>query len=261
MGHIRLGTLPRTRSWEEVIALIQHGASARQIAQATIRAAEKALSRAPQDPGVTEAVWLLTQLPRAAKEDDFSAALARCGLHVSGQPTLMELAAAFSDAIDARLANNHGRTDLGEMAQMAAVESLVDVLSERTSSLFETTPDRLQTELGRLTGSRPFGILAEKFFGRLTFKCMDYYLSRATAQHVGPGRRLPTLARQAEFSRALELHCQEAARYVAEFSGVWTSKTAWQKGEISRKAVFDFTYGAMSKLTKELKLGGGIHGD
>src|SRR5947209_4999423 len=146
MGHTLLGTLPRTRSWQEVVALIEHGAGAAQVANAAIRAAEKGLRKVNKDTGVIETVWLLTQLPFAAKASDFEAALDDCGLQVPDNPGLLDLAAAFSDAIDNRLFNNHGRTDLGEMAQMAAVERLVGLLGERTNSLFGVTPQDVRRE-------------------------------------------------------------------------------------------------------------------
>ena len=44
MGHIRLGLLPRTRAWKEVVGLIVAGADVSQVAAATINAAEKAFS-------------------------------------------------------------------------------------------------------------------------------------------------------------------------------------------------------------------------
>ena len=40
MGHIRLGDLPRTRKWQQVVALLEVGAGAAQLANATISAAE-----------------------------------------------------------------------------------------------------------------------------------------------------------------------------------------------------------------------------
>ena len=45
------------------------------------------------------------------------------GIQVPDRPTLMDVAAAYSEAVD-RHVHRGGRTDLGEMAQMAAVESL-----------------------------------------------------------------------------------------------------------------------------------------
>src|SRR5579872_2920590 len=109
MGHQRLGKLPRTRSWQEVVSLIELGASAAQIATAAIRAAEKGLLTAGNDTGVVHTVWLLTQLPFAARATNFIAALADCGLLVGPEPSLLDLTAAFTGAVDAQLANQRGR--------------------------------------------------------------------------------------------------------------------------------------------------------
>ena len=40
MGHIRLGDLPRTRQWKQVVTLIDGGAGIAQLANATIAVAE-----------------------------------------------------------------------------------------------------------------------------------------------------------------------------------------------------------------------------
>jgi hypothetical protein len=137
MGHIRLGNLPRTRKWQQVVALIEGGAGTAQIANATITAAEQGFKLAAEDKGLVETIWLLTQLPLAAKNDDFGQALQGVGLDISDSPGLMEVVGAFSDAIDKKLTNNGGRTDLGEMAQMAASETMTKIIGSRTQSLCE----------------------------------------------------------------------------------------------------------------------------
>ena len=43
MGHIRLGQLPRTRKWRDVVELVAVGADVSQVANATIRAAGPAV--------------------------------------------------------------------------------------------------------------------------------------------------------------------------------------------------------------------------
>lgn len=70
MGHVRLGNLPRTRKWQEVVGLIEGGAGTAQVANATTTAAEKGLNLAAKDKGLVETVWLLTQLPLAARSGD-----------------------------------------------------------------------------------------------------------------------------------------------------------------------------------------------
>lgn len=130
---------------------------------------------------------------------------------------MAELAAAFAEAVDARLPNNMGRTDLGEMAQMAAVEALASTLAGRARNLFDAATGDIRRELARLATPSGFGTFAKAFFGRFIYKCLDYYLSRTLANHVGEGRRFTWLARQEEFSEGLERHCLEAARYVEKF--------------------------------------------
>jgi len=255
MGHLRLGNLPRTRKWQDVVGLIEGGAGTAQIANATISAAERGLNLAAEDRGLVETIWLLTQLPLAARKDNFATALRDAGLDVSDSPGLMEIVGAVSDAIDRRLANNSGRTDLGEMAQMAASETLHQVIGSRLPSLFAPTPDDVRAEFARLATNKQFSTFARDFFARLSNKCLNYFLSRAMAYHVGEGKRFTTLAQQAEFSQALETHCGEAAKIVEEFSGGWFTKVNWEQKGIPRENAAGFAHVAMQKLIAELKEG------
>jgi len=67
MGHIRLGELPRTRKWEQVVELIKLDGDATQVAAAALDAAETGFKQAAEDEGLGRATWLLTQLPLAAR--------------------------------------------------------------------------------------------------------------------------------------------------------------------------------------------------
>ncbi len=62
MGHIRLGELPRTRKWSQVVGLIEGGAGTAQVASVTINAADKGLGLAAKDQGVVETIWLLSRM-------------------------------------------------------------------------------------------------------------------------------------------------------------------------------------------------------
>ncbi len=260
MGHTKLGNLPRTRKWQQVVALIGGGAGTSQVANATISAAERGLRLAAVDKGLLETIWLLMQLPLAAKSDNFADALRHLGLDVSDSPSLMDLIGAFSDAIDSRLANNGGRTDLGEMAQMAACETMSKVIGIRIQSLFGSTPEDVKNAFAKLVINKHFSIFARDFFSRLTTKLLDYFVSRTLSDHVGEGLRFRTLAQQGEFTKALETHCYESSKIVEGFAGGWFSKTNWEKGSISKKDVAIFAYVAMKKLVSELKEGARING-
>lgn len=255
MGHTKLGPLPRTRKWRQVVAFIEGGAGTSQIANATIAAAEQGLAFASNDKGLVEAIWLLTQLPLAAQKENFAGALREVGLDVSDSPGLMGIVGAISDAIDTRLANNGGRTDLGEMAQMAAAETITQVIGSRTQNIFGTTPEDIQSAFSELATNKQFSIFSKEFFSRLTNKYIGYFLSRELSDHVGEGKRFATLAQQSEFTKALDTHCREAAKIVENFSGGWFSKTNWKEGGISRKKAAGFAHVAMKKLISELQEG------
>lgn len=58
MGHIRLGTLPRTRRWIQVLDLIGEGAGTPEVVVATMEASKQGLISAAKDPGLVYAFWL-----------------------------------------------------------------------------------------------------------------------------------------------------------------------------------------------------------
>jgi len=260
MGHIRLGRLPRTRKWQQVVGLIAGGAGAAQIANATISAAEKSLGIAADDKGLVETIYLLSQLPLAAKRSNFVASLRDVGVDVSDSPGYLDLVSAFSDAIDRKLANNGGRTDLGEMAQTAASETMANFAGRHTQSLFGATSEDVRASLAELATNKQFSGFAREFFARLTNKCLEYFVSKAIKEHIGENQRFRTLAQQGEFSKALGMHSWEASRIVEEFSGGWFSKTNWENDGISREAAAGFAHVAIKKIVSELKEGAATNG-
>ena len=125
MGHIRLGRLPATRKWQQVVALLSHGASLEQIAGASAEAAEISLEHARRDPALLQSFWLLTQIPLAARSPDFPDSLKSLGLDVSDSPSLMEIVAAFSAVIDRHVERSGGLGSARSAASPAAPSSSI----------------------------------------------------------------------------------------------------------------------------------------
>lgn len=258
MGHTRLGNLPRSRKWKEVIALIAAGAGAEQIANAVMRAAETGLMAAAHHAGLVEAFWSLTQLAQAAREKDFAAALRGRGFNVPDNPSLPAILSAVSAAVDRGMPNNQGRTDLGEMAHSAAVEITNRIVTERVSSLFGATAQDVQRAFSALGTEKNFGELSKRFFGQVMNKVLQFYVSRESANHVGQGQRFANLAAKAAFDDAMNTHCRQASVIVEKFAGEWQSKRNWEKkdaGGITREDAGRFAHVAMKKMVDELKEG------
>jgi len=259
MGHIRLGRLPATKKWQQVVALLAREPGTEQIATTTADAAEVSLVHARCDPALLQSFWLLTQLPLAARSQNYPESLRSLGVEIRGDASLLETVSAFSAAVDRHVDRNGGRTDLGELAQHAAAESLASVASADLPSLFGPTPEEARLALGKLAAPDRFARLARDFFARLVQRHLDYYLSREFSNYVGPGHRIGSVDAHSAFNAALEQHCREASRIVEAFAGGWYSKTIFEGGITPEKAG-RFLFVALRKIGQELRKRRGDHG-
>lgn len=252
MGHQHLLVIPQTRAWKQVVGLIGGGADVSAIAAATTRAAETSMIDASRDPTVRQTFHLLTQLPLAARENDFARALRRLGLSVTAQPGLVEIGTALMDAIDAYTARRGVRTDYGEIAQLSAVESLNHVAGKQLSDFFDQGPVRTRSALSQLAEGRRFSELARVFFSRLTRRHLNFYLHREMSNHVGVARRFRSLAEHRDFEEALHRHCWEASRIIEEFAAQWFDKHRREDG-IGPDKAGRFVHVAAGKIRDELR--------
>jgi hypothetical protein len=255
MGHKRLGTLPRTQKWDHVVRLIVEQANVERIAAASADAAEHGLEKASDDKGLAHAFWLLTQIPQAAQQANFAERLWELGLNVANsRPTLLEIVAAFTSAVDRHVHQTGKRSDLGEMAQHAAAETLTSLAGHELPRLFGPTASDVQQALAKFGTPDRFSVVARDFFSRLTSRSLGYFLSRELSKHVGPDKRFAAIHEHSQFNAALDLHCREASRIIKEFSRDWYSKTLFQEGHISIEKANAFARGAFRKLRDELRM-------
>lgn len=253
MGHKRLGRLPKSVKWEAVVSLLAGGADVDAIASASATAAEGSLRAAINDDTLARAFWLLTQIPQAARGGTFGASLRELGLTTSPEPSLLELVGAFTASIDTHAAGR--RTDLGEMAQLAATETLTALGGQGLPSLFGASSQDVQRSLARFGAPEWFSILARDFFSRIAARSLEYFLSRELSNHIGEGRRFSASAEAAEFRTALDLHCRQASRIMKEFASNWLGKRLGAGTPITPQEVRGFARTAFRKLSAELRTG------
>lgn len=253
MGHVRIGTLPRTRAWRDVVQLIADGADVTAIADATMRAAEKAFSFIQKDPGFKEAVWLMTQLAIAAKMPDPGDHLASVGIHLSKETSLAEVGMAVGIALDhANSGKNH--SDFPEIAHNALVGTVSEHIRDKLPTLFSPTSEDVHLALSALGKKKEFGEFGRTFFSKLTNSSMEYFLSKTLATHLGEGQRFVTMNQMCVFEKALNTHCHEASVIVEDFCADWFSKHRFEGGgNITRKEAEGFGWKCIEKMNSEFK--------
>ncbi len=259
MGHTRLGTVPKTRKWSEIVKQVAGGSpaddrstfSVSSIAAQTLDAANEGLDKAVNDTGVRYTFYLLTQLAIASRATDWESAFGELGIHLREDSTVFDFTAQVQDAIDHYVRqSSSAATDLSEIAQQSAGEAITSMAGSQTANMFGGGREDLRNAIRSLSTTKGFGELGQQFFGRFVARFLNFYLSRVTAASVGAGR-LRNLADVAEFNDALRLHCDQSARIVRDFCGQWYSKTEYQKG-IDLQNTSGFLAIAMKKLQREL---------
>lgn len=264
LGHTRLGPLPKSRSWSQVVETLtgtrlrefpvsSSASRVKTIAAQTLKAARTTLSKASDDEGVRYTFYLLTQLALASRHPDWRTMLNEHGITLSEQSSVFDLTAEVQGAIDRYVGGTAvGATDLSEMAQQAVGEALTSLLAAQTPSLFEDADSKdLMDTLRSLSTKRGFGQLGQRFFARFVARFLNFHLSRASAAGLG-APRLQNLGHISEFNEALATHCEESARIVRDFCGDWYSKTEYERG-IDLANSSRFLAVAVKKLRTELQ--------
>lgn len=262
MGHTRLGNIPTGKKWKAVVAALAArrddtvtlgvlSEDVELVALRTLEAAKTGLNRALDDEGLKYTFFVLTQLALASREADWKNRLSQVGIDVPAETSPFALSAELHKSIDEYLRTRGHGSDISEIAQQAAGEALTSLTAEEARSLFGTGERELQNAVRRLSTSRGFSDLGQRFFGRFMARFLNFYLSRATAAQVGRGK-LQSTSDVSTFNSLLERHCEQTARIVRDFCGEWYSKTEYQQG-IDLDNTSRFMAVAVKKLQSELE--------
>jgi hypothetical protein len=147
------------------------------------------------------------------------------------------------------------------MAQLAAVEALTGLLSQRSADLFGTTAAEVRREAKKLSTQRGFGTLAHEFFACFTQRFLAYHLGRELPLHIGGNGRFADPEEHNAFVGQLQVNCREAAAIIHSFAADWYSKALSPKGKgISRTSARGFISHALTKLHDQLMTRGARDG-
>ena len=268
MGHTRLGTIPKTKRFVQVVAAMTGAVSGSaaggggepeqrrsgllpddipHIAGQVLKATQGGLIAAVEDEGLRYTVYLLTQIVLAARMENWQEPLRQAGILLPSDATPFDLTTEVQRVIDDHLAARAAVTDVSEIAQQAAGDALLTLTVSKANTLFGSD---LQPALRILSTKAGFSDLGQQFFSQFMYRYLNFYLSRVTAKYTG-GERLPTVGELARFNKMLEIHCFQSAHIVHDFCGGWYSKTNFEQG-INQKNTSNFLRIALQKLRREL---------
>ncbi len=254
MGHIHLGTLPRTVRWQRVVSLLEDSANdPATIARATLYAAERRLKDLAGDPSLTLSYWLLVRIAAASREPDFRFAMSRLGIEIPDDGSALTFIAAISDRVRWETSDYLESGPFAELASLALRRSLSETVGTRGRSLFGSSLDDLQDAFVAYSTPATFAPVAGRFFADFLGRTLRFYIDRELSNHVGQGRGFMDLSTSQEFLRGLNTYARESSKIMEGFAADWYSKRRWENGSaIGRDDAAGFVSYALSKLRREL---------
>jgi hypothetical protein len=138
MGHMRVGFLPKTRKWKQVIKLLETTTSSNEkIAYATITASEKFFNQNKDNSVIVFCYWFLTQITsHARKKEVFINELDRFGLDISNLKNAINFLSSVSKYIDKQAQIRKGNYVLSKIAILSLKEVLSETIEIQSQSLF-----------------------------------------------------------------------------------------------------------------------------
>lgn len=254
MGHLRLGRLPKTRRWREVVELLDApSADSAAISAAVVRAAERRLRELASDPSLSYGFWLLTRITWAARLPDFTAELADLGLEVKEDTSIFTFISGVSDHLRWTLARETQSGPFSELASLSVRRALTDSIGSHGRTLFGTSLDDLRDALSTQSRKTQFGLLGQRFFGDLLARTLSYFLDRESASQLTGLPNASAVAANSELMAGIDLHARQSARIVRDYASGWYSKHNWQtKGRVTQEETNGFVAYALRKLRSEI---------
>ena len=265
MGHQRLGKLPASKQWQEIVKYLTSGdVSVAELANRVADACDNAFSIATKDPAFQKALNLLCQIPQAANHDNLSDGLAKIGIHVPDDPSRTDIIVGFERAIEkAQRDGSRNITDLSEMAKQSGIAALNTLLQKPAPppqlDLWDSPKGDTHRQLDAASTPNGFGDLAQNFFSDLAKNNIKYYMDRELPRHLGQGGLSHSISDMTLFDQSVDRHCREASFIMRTFARDWNANALYnQKKTLTQKDVNGFAHVAVNKMRKEFRFRNGV---
>jgi hypothetical protein len=255
MGHVRLGRLPKTRAWVQVVDLLETNVdNIPEVSRATLKAARAQLERLGADPVISYCFWLLTRVTWFARGEDFATRLVEIGINPETASSAFTFISQLADHARRKAAEHPESGVFAEIASLSVSQALAQTVAEYSRTLFGASLEDIRRACRVYSGRNQFGVLAKHFFAHFLSRSLQYFLNKELSNHIGPKHALNDIQSAKEFNDALIAYSRQSAKIVEDFAGGWYSKHSWEsRGEITEQDARKFVAIALRKLRMELQ--------
>ena len=263
MGHLRLGALPRSKTWQAVVSSvgafaeggIGEEADSHDIADKTLDASNRGLRELPSDQSVQSCFRFLLALAVAGQSTDIKSSAQALGINIEGHPTKLQLSKALRDWLDNQAVKNYN-PEFESLARKATVDTIAAWLNKNLSNAQLSILPQLEDPFKPwrdASNGRGFCELSRMFFSNFTLRYLKYFLSRTASS------QLKSIADRENFEISINAnidnisqHAFETSKIVQSFSAGWFNKNAIGKIP-SKKMIEGFFRHSFEKIREELR--------
>jgi hypothetical protein len=256
MGHERLGFLPKTRKWRDLVNQISRAESfelqASEIAVQTLRNVQDRYEALYNDQSVLSAFEFLVTFSFAFRQPNPSEYLANNKIKVPREASLLSLIQAIRE----RVGENKVRSEYGYFAITAAIDALSQWHKINTSlqlRLYKPSEEFIDS-WNRLGSGAGFCEIAQLYFGNLTERYLNYFLDREASsviRSIDKRNRLRSDIRN--YTQEISKYAFETANITKSFAAGWFNKNA-REDLPNKRAINNFLGVAFGKMRSELQL-------
>lgn len=254
MGHIRLGRLPKTFKWKQVIqSLVDSSSSLPEIVKLTSLASEKVLTNSKYIDGLSHCYWLFTNIAQVSRQGDFVQNLNSLGINVSANDSGIKVLKQIFDSASNSLRSNGNISVLDQIAVDSFKNAIHNTISDESTSLFGCDIDSIQRAFKKYSTSNQVAHLGREYFSQYMFNSFSFTLEKELANSLSNSGRFQNSNDIQNFNSKLKQYCWDVSKIVEEFSGGWYGKHSFEGDIADKQKTKDFTNYAITKLLSEVQ--------
>jgi len=252
MGHIRLGFLPHTKQWRNIVELLSHYGGDTSvvpiIADATLKAIDNIYQKMPYDESVIKAILFLANLIYSTKQSDQVMFLNSNGYTVDDNLSIYSL----TKSIQQYITTENGSLEINKIAKDATMQAVIDYLERHQSSQLDIFGNDPQSPLRRIGNGSDFCELARSFFAFFTDRHIKYFIEREAAQVINNYGDLDKFSSTlTELSCVIADHAFDTSLIMQSFAAGWFNK--YSTKESSSETVIEFLRKSFAKMREEFR--------
>lgn len=253
MGHERVGALPRSKKWQDVVDGIADAAAidgdVSGLAHATLENVNKRLRVIQGDSGFVASFQFLLGLSLSASPSVDRDSLGELAIDLDSNPSPIKIASALRQYV----ADNTQSAEYAEIARKAAVDA-ISTWTERQTRQRSLFGDHEQaSEIWRkASDGSGFCEVARLFFGKFVERYLNYFIGREASSHLASTEDRERLARRLEdHVDDVSHHAFETAKITQSFAAGWFNRYACD-GMPTESEISGFLSHQVGKLREEL---------